>query len=138
MMSSSTASLFAEPPVVLADTGTVMAALKTIRVTKAGLQETELHDDVCAALAQAKITYRREYSFGPRCRADVWVDGIVIEVKKQRPARAKLLAQLLRYAEQPQVRAIVLVLERSVPVPSEIEGKPVFVVSLNALWGIAL
>lgn len=116
----------------------VLEALQTVRLREAGLQETEIHDALSVALMAAGIPNRREYTFGPRCRADFWIQGIAIEVKKQRPARAALLAQLRRYAEQPALGGLIVVLERSIEVPPAIEGKRVAVVSLNALWGIAL
>ncbi|MDH0342084.1 hypothetical protein [Chromobacterium haemolyticum] len=116
----------------------VLTILKTVRIRQAGLPELEIHDELCTALDKHGMPYRREYPFGPRCRADLWVDGIVIEVKKQRPARAALLNQLTRYASQPGVRAIITVLERSIPLPATLNDKPVAIVSLNTLWGIAL
>lgn len=116
----------------------VLEALRTVRLREAGLQETEIHDALSTALVDAGIGHRREYTFGPRCRADLWIHGIAIEVKKQRPARPALLAQLRRYAEQPALGGLIVVLERSIDVPATIEGKRVVVLSLNALWGIAL
>lgn len=116
----------------------VLEALQTVRLHQVGLQESEIHDELSAALIKADIPHRREYTFGPRCRADLWIDGLAVEVKKQRPARTALLAQIKRYAEQPALRGLIVVLERSIPVPSTIEGKRVAVLSLNALWGIAL
>lgn len=116
----------------------VLMAIRTVRIGRAGLAETEIHDSICMALATHCIPHKREQAFGPRCRADIWVNGIVIEIKKQRPARAALLDQISRYADQPTVRAIVIVLERSVPLPATLNDKPITVISLNALWGIAL
>lgn len=116
----------------------VLEALRVVRLRQVGLDEFEIHDELSEALARAGIAHRREYTFGPRCRADLWIEGIAVEVKKQRPARAALLTQINRYAEQPALRGLIVVLERSIPVPSTIEGKRVAVLSLNALWGIAL
>jgi hypothetical protein len=116
----------------------VLDALQTVRLREAGLPESAIHDALSAALQAARIDHRREYTFGPRCRADLWVTGIAIEVKKQRPARPALLAQINRYAKQPALRGLIVVLERSIDLPTEIEGKRVAVLSLNALWGIAL
>lgn len=131
--------LFAlDKPSASISTGDVLTAIKTVRIRQTGLAEAEIHDAVCAALENHGIGYRREHLFGPRCRADIWVNGIVIEIKKQRPAKAALLSQLTRYAEQPSVRAVIAVLERSISLPSALNEKPVSVVSLNALWGIAL
>jgi hypothetical protein len=116
----------------------VLEALQTVRLREAGLQETAIHDALSAALTSAGIAHRREYTFGPRCRADLWVSGIAIEVKKQRPARAALLAQIKRYAKHPVICGLIVVLERSIDLPAMIEGKRVAMLSLNALWGIAL
>lgn len=116
----------------------VLTALRTVRLHEAGLPESDIHAALSNALRATGIEHRREYAFAPRCRADIWVQGICIEVKKQRPPRAALLAQLMRYAEQPSLRGLVVVMERSVNLPAEITGKRVAIVSLNALWGIAL
>lgn len=116
----------------------ILVALRAIRMSRIGQLEFALHDAVCASLAAQDIRFKKEYAFATGCRADAWVDGIVIEVKKQRPARATLMDQLTRYAEQDAVRGIVVVLERSIVLPGTIEGKPVYVLSLNSLWGIAL
>lgn len=124
------------PPAISLDR--VLAAIKTVRINQAGLQEFTIHDAVCEALTVHGIFHRREYIFGSRCRADIWVDGIVIEIKKQRPARAALLGQLGRYAAMPAVCAIVAVMERSINLPATMASKPIAVISLNALWGIAL
>lgn len=125
------------PPVALYFDRT-LEALRSVRLRQAGLQEVEIHDALSAALAGAGIPHRREYTFGPRCRADLWVHGVAIEVKKQRPARAALLAQVTRYAQQSALGGLIVVLEKSIPLPPTIEGKRVAVLSLNALWGIAL
>ncbi|MBP8275415.1 MAG: hypothetical protein KAX55_00780 [Propionivibrio sp.] len=116
----------------------VLTALRTVRLHEAGLQENAIHDALSDALKSAGIAHRREHTFAPRCRADLWVQGICIEVKKQRPPRASLLAQLTRYADQPNLHGLIVVMERSVNLPAEIAGKRVAMLSLNALWGIAL
>ena len=116
----------------------VAVALKAVRLQQAGLGEFEIHDALCQVLMEAGIEHRREYTFGPRCRADIWVQGIAIEVKKQRPARAALLAQVQRYSDQSDLSGLIVVLEKSIHLPKEINGKPVAVLSLNSLWGIAL
>lgn len=127
-----------DQPSVMGDFNAVLEALKGVRLPLAGMQETAIHDELSKTLMGAGIAHKREHKFGPRCRADLWVDGIAIEVKKMRPPRAALLEQINRYAQQSSLRALIVVLERSVLVPASIEGKPVSILSLNALWGIAL
>lgn len=131
--------LFAlDKPIATISTSDVLTAIRSVRIRQAGLAEAAIHDAVCAALEKHGIGYRREHVFGQGCRADIWVDGIVIEIKKQRPAKSALTSQLTRYSEQPSVRAVIAVLERSIRLPSALNEKPISVVSLNALWGIAL
>lgn len=116
----------------------VLRALRSLRIIRAGQDEADLQQAIAEMLTRYGIPSRREHRFGPRCRADVWCDGVVIEVKKRRPDRASLIAQVTRYAQQPGCREIIVVLERSVILPDVIEGKPVHVLSLNANWGVAL
>lgn len=129
--------LFRDPPQCI-PTESVLRALRAVRVRRIGVLEQTIHDAVRDELRAAGFVFRREYTFSQGCRADIWVDGIVIEVKKLRPVRAKLCDQLTRYARHERVRELVVVLEKSVALPRTIEGKPVHVISLNAQWGIAL
>ena len=52
--------------------------------------------------------------------------------------KARILRQLTRYAACPQVASLILVTEKTVPVPHTLCGKPVRLLCLNRLWGIAL
>jgi hypothetical protein len=128
----------ADQPASQISAWTVLRALRSLRIIRAGQDEFDLHDRIESMLCRYGISVRREYRFGPRCRADLWCDGVVIEVKKQRPVLADLVAQVSRYAQQPSCREIIVVLERSVLLPETIEGKAVHVLSLNANWGVAL
>lgn len=117
----------------------VLRVLRQVRVEKVGLSEDQLHAVISRDLKLANIEHQREERFAKGCRADFWIaKGIVIEVKKRRPVRAQLLAQLTRYAACPQVRYLVVMLERSIVVPEHINGVPVHMVSMNAAWGISV
>lgn len=120
------------------DFQSVFAALKAVRLLQAGLEEAAIRDALSETLVRAGIEHCCEFVFSPHCRADLWVSGIVVEVKKQRPVRASFEAQVKRYAEKENVRGLIVVLERSIQLPRCIAGKPVAVLSLNAQWGIAL
>ena len=121
-----------------ADMTPVIAAISRVRLAKYGEPESAICDAICQQLTDAGIPHRREQRFGPRCRADIWINGIVIEVKKDRPSRAALLQQIDRYASQDPVRGVIVVLEKSIPLPQALHDKPVASISLNAMWGIAL
>jgi hypothetical protein len=119
----------------------VLEHLKALRIPFDGLEEVALRDAVYDLLRSRGVPCKKEFCFVPgsrRWRADIWVDGIVIELKKQRPRRAEVAHQLGRYAATGWVRGLVLVLERHVPLPDEIGGVPCAVVSMNSLWGIAV
>ena len=61
-----------------------------------------------------------------------------IEVKKGRPASSELAKQLRRYLASDELDAVVVVTQRVTHVPASISGKPVRLISLNRLWGVAL
>ena len=90
------------------------------------------------ALADAGIAAVHEARLAPRCRIDFLAGGIGIEIKKSRPERAKLLAQIERYAACPQVAQLVVVAPRGVNLPETVGGKRVVMLALERLWGICL
>ena len=115
----------------------VLSALQTIR-SPIQQGEYDLHALAEQALTQAGIPWEHEVRLAPRCRIDLMADGIGIEIKKGKPVRSDLMRQLARYAACPQVKVLVALVERSVDLPRAIGGKPLYTVSLNRLWGIAL
>lgn len=115
----------------------VTDALLTIRCGASAAEE-ELHRQVAQALRAAGIEAVHEARLAPRCRIDFLAGETGIEVKKKRPERAKLIAQLARYAACPQVRALVVVAPQGVNLPKSIGGKRVTMLALVRLWGISL
>ena len=115
----------------------VADALGTIRCGASATEE-ELHAQVAQALRAAGIEAAHEVRLAPRCRIDFRAGEIGIEIKKKRPERAKLIAQLARYAACPQVRALIVVAPRGVNLPRRIGAKPVTMIALERLWGISL
>lgn len=116
----------------------VLRALSDIRV-EVTLEEYDLQMVVAERLTSAGICYHREHFLGPRNRIDFLVDGgIGIEVKKGKPARAKVMRQLQRYTSSPEIKAVILVVERNVNISREMNGKTCISFGLNKLWGVAL
>lgn len=115
----------------------VVAALASVRMP-AQPEEYDIHAQVASALGAASIAYEHEYRLAPRCRIDFKAGAVGIEVKKGRPAPRALARQLSRYLASDALLAAVVVVQRAVALPPAIEGKPVVVVSLNRLWGVAL
>lgn len=115
----------------------ILTALQCLR---APIQQGEydLHRLVMDTLSARGIPLQHEVPLAPRCRIDLLCGSVGIEIKRGKPARARLVEQLTRYARCQQVSALVLVAERSVDLPRQLCGKPVQVICLNRLWGIAL
>lgn len=115
----------------------IIAAIAAVRMP-AQPEEYDIHAAVARALAGAGLEYEHEYRLGPRRRIDFRVGRVGIEIKKGRPASAQLREQLARYLESDALDAVIVVTQRVVPLPQTLSGKPVQLISLNRLWGVAL
>ena len=115
----------------------ILAALRQLR---APIQQGEydLHRLVMEALDAASVAYEHEVALAPRCRIDLMCGGVGIEIKRGHVERSRIRMQLQRYAACEQVQGLILVSEKTVDLPRTMNGKPVFQVCLNRLWGIAL
>ena len=100
--------------------------------------EYDLHRLVMDALDASGIPWEHEVKLAPRCRIDLMCGGVGVEIKRGKVEKARILEQLRRYAACEQVQGLILVTEKTVPVPHAILGKPVRLICLNRLWGIAL
>ena len=119
------------------DIARIVSAIDAVR-TPARPEEYDIHAAVARALTEAKLEYEHEYRLGPRRRVDFCVGRVGIEVKKGRPASSALAAQLRRYLESDALDAMIVVAQRTTALPDAICGKPVRLISLNRLWGVAL
>ena len=115
----------------------VLDALKELRSPFA-LYEMDIHQLVAQRLTDAGLPFIHEAKLAPGCRIDYLVDTIGIEIKKGRPDASAVKKQLMRYAACDGVEAIILLSQRTVALPKTVLGKPVHVIVLNQLWGVAL
>lgn len=115
----------------------IMDALSTIHISSI-LNENEIHEEIKKALLEHGIKYKHEYKMLTRKRFDFWINGIVLEVKKSKPSKITLLNQLDRYTKVPSVRAVIVILEKNINIPNQLNGKPIILKSLNENWGVAL
>ena len=120
-----------------ADCRSIIRAIETIRCS-AVCTEEELHAQVAQALRACGLEPEHEARIAPRCRIDFMCGGVGIEIKKKRPERAKLMAQLARYAACERVQALIVAAPRGVCLPEAIGGKKVTLIALERLWGISL
>ena len=115
----------------------VAAALAAVRMP-AQPEEYDIHAAIAQALSAAELAFEHEYKLGPRRRINFRVGRVGIEVKKGRPASAALADQLRRYLESDALDGVIVVTQRVTAVPGTLCGKPVKLISLNRLWGVAL
>jgi len=102
------------------------------------LDEESIHRKIMDVFDNYKIQYVHEYKLIPHKRFDFWLDGIVLEIKKKKPSKITLLNQLNKYTKSDKVKAIIVVLEKSMDLPKSLNDTPIFVLSLNANWGVAI
>lgn len=115
----------------------VIAALNRIR-SHVIISEYKLHEIIARELMNEGVQFEREFPLGPRNRIDfLTVNGIGIEAKKGKPNERQVFNQLERYASFESVAGLILVIERYMDLPEEINGKPVRSIGLRKLWGIA-
>ena len=115
----------------------IMTALGEVKITRR-MNEDEIHQKIMDTFDDFGLKYHHEYQLIPHKRFDFWLDGIVIEVKKEKPSKIILLNQLNRYTKVNEVTAIIVVLEKSIDLPRVLNDKPIFNISLNANWGVAI
>jgi hypothetical protein len=101
-----------------------------------GSTEEQFQNAVERVLTNKEIPHKREYVAAPGERIDFYLtrSHIAVELKLWTNAAAAL-RQLKRYADLPQVFAVVLVSRRPIDLPATLSGKPV---RLIALWKTAL
>ncbi len=113
------------------------AAIEAMRIGAADTEE-EIHMQAARMFEKAGLAAEHEVRLAPRCRIDFMVGAIGVEIKKKRPQKAALTAQLARYAACPQVERLLVLAPRGVDLPNRIGEKPVTMMSLEKLWGISL
>jgi hypothetical protein len=125
---------------IMNKTADIINILKTLRVNPVS-EEYDLQREIAGELKKANIEFTPEYNLGRRSRVDFMIadSGIIIEVKKGKPYTKKVIEQLYRYAAFAEVKVMILVVETSLMhLPRNVNGKPVYCIGLNKLWGIAL
>ena len=98
--------------------------------------EAELQDHVESVLKLEKIEYKREFRLDSKNRPDFMIDDYAVELKigSTRAQAMSIYRQCERYARFDQVKGIVLITNRAMGFPPEINGKPAYCFSLGAAW----
>lgn len=79
------------------------------------------------------ISYEREYLLDKENIPDFFINGIAIEVKIKGNAK-KIYKQCERYCQFSEVKILILVTNRSMGFPKEINSKPCYFLNLGKAW----
>ena len=97
------------------------------------VSETQLQFEIDEVLRRAGFRFYREHALDRKNRIDFYCDGVGVEVKIKGSAK-NILRQCERYCQFDSVRCLILVTNRSMGFPTDINDKPCFVVKLGAAW----
>lgn len=119
------------------DLATVTELVRLVQRSRLDLSsEKHLQEDVSELLRSAQYEFEREKRLSAKDVPDFLVaGGIVIECKmRNKASKMEIYRQLVRYAEYPEVTAIILASNVTMGLPSTIEGKPLYAASLSRGW----
>lgn len=115
----------------------ILSALRKIRAPQC-TSEYDLHALVSDALAGEGFSALHEALLQPRHRIDFLCGSVGVEVKRGRPQRTMLLKQLTAYASCDAIDALILIADHPPRLPDMLCGKPLVIISLHRLWGVAV
>lgn len=97
--------------------------------------EKSLQVEIADFMSCQGLTFLREHPLDPANIPDFIFlpEGLAIEVKIKGSAR-DIYGQCARYASFDQVKAILLITNRSMGFPKEINGKPAYYFKLGRAW----
>lgn len=96
-------------------------------------KEKETQEAIEKRLVENRIDYKREYHLDSDNIPDFFIDGVAVEIKVKGNAR-NIYRQCERYCQFDEVKALILVTNRSMGFPPEINGKPCYVINLGRAW----
>lgn len=94
-----------------------------------GARETHIHDSIKQVLKMGAVRFKHECQLSEKDRPDFFVEGLVAIEVKMNAAKDDVVLQLGRYANLPQVRALIIATPKStslVGLPNEILGTPLY------------
>lgn len=95
--------------------------------------EKDLQSAIESKFIEKKVEFIREHRLDDKNIPDFFIDGIAIEVKIKGNAKS-IYKQCVRYCEFNEVKILILLTNRSIGFPKEINGKPCYLISLGKSW----
>ncbi|SEV88710.1 hypothetical protein SAMN05428988_0136 [Chitinophaga sp. YR573] len=114
----------------------IQSIVKAVKGKRFNLQdEKELQTQIHWCLSGLTIPVNKEHNLNAKNIPDFFFpdQGIAVEVKIKGSARL-IYAQCERYAGFTEVKGIILITNRSMGFPAEINGKPAYFIKLGTAW----
>lgn len=95
--------------------------------------EKELQSQIEKIFREENIEFKREYRIDPNNKPDFFCSGIAVEIKiKGKPIQ--IYRQCKRYCENENVKALLLITNKAMGFPEQLNGKPCYIHNLGATW----
>lgn len=95
--------------------------------------EKETQMQIAKIFTDNGIDHQREFRLDSKNIPDFFMDGIAIEVKIKGSPR-QIYKECERYCAFEEVRELILITNRSMGFPREINGKPCYLVNIGKGW----
>ncbi len=95
--------------------------------------EKQTQVEIEAILKEAGIQYEKEYRLDKSSIPDFFINGIAIEIKIKGTSK-QIYRQCERYCKFEQVKELILVTNKSMGFPTEINNKPCYILNLGKAW----
>lgn len=94
--------------------------------------EKILQTDIQKIFEYSDIEFKREVKLGDLGIVDFMIDTLAVEIKiKNGTSAMNIYRQLERYSESSDIEGILLMTSKTMSLPGDINGKPVYVLSLG-------
>jgi hypothetical protein len=99
--------------------------------------EALMQDALERSFSKSQFKVEREKKLSDKDRVDFFLNltsgGVAVECKVK-GAPHSILLQLARYARHEAVSAVILITSKSMRMPQEVEGKPLYMVVSSRAW----
>ncbi len=95
--------------------------------------EKQTQSEIASVLKQNNIEFQKEFMLDKKNIPDFFIDGIAIEVKIKGNAKS-IYKQCERYCQFDEVKQLILITNRSMGFPPEINGKSCYILKLSIGW----
>ncbi len=116
------------------DKMTAQEIIQTIQCNRFDLQDEKvLQNQISQSFDLNFVVYRKEFRLDEKNILDFLIDDVGVEVKIKGSKR-QIYKQCERYCGFDRIKSLLLITNRSMGFPSEINGKPIYIFNLGKSW----